>query len=108
MDLSARLIKPTHKRYEVLTFAGDIGRSCARRPKIEPVSCEFELSLSPENTDIENSRSETGALNLANVIGNREKCVIETRRRLDNSRECRANFCERDMSHRDWTGWLGM
>src|SRR5262249_24534479 len=27
---------------------------------------------------------------------------------LDNSRECRANFCDPDMSHRDEAGWLGM
>jgi hypothetical protein len=27
---------------------------------------------------------------------------------LANSRECRANFCERDMAPRDGTGWLGM
>ena len=34
--------------------------------RCEPLSCHFEPSLSPRNTDIENSRPETGGTNFAN------------------------------------------
>ena len=39
---------------------------------------------------------------------NPEDYGSEIPRRLANSRECRANFCEPDIACRDATGWLGI
>jgi len=52
-------------------------------------------------------RGYAGARNWPDVAQNGEKIASETRHRLHNSRECRANFCQRDMAHRDGTAWLG-
>src|SRR5205823_4921327 len=60
-------------------------RSCR---KVEPVSCEFEPSLWHQNTDIENSRPETGARNRSDITENQEKRASETRHRLANPRKC--------------------
>src|SRR3954463_641100 len=38
---------------------------------------------------------------------NPENCASEIPQRLANSRECRAYFCEPDITCRDGTGWLG-
>src|SRR5262245_3277192 len=69
---------------------------------------EFEPSLCHQNADIENSRPETGTRNWPDISQNREICATETRDGLANSPECRANFCEPDMPHRDpvcLAGW---
>src|SRR5204863_210578 len=51
---------------------------------VEPVLCEFEPSLWHQNTDIENSRSETGARNGRHISENQEKDASETRDRHAN------------------------
>jgi hypothetical protein len=80
----------------------------SREANVEPVSYDFEPSLCHQNTDIENSRSETGARNGRHITENQEKCASETRDRHANSRKYRVYFCGPDMCHRDGTGWLSM
>jgi len=45
---------------------------------------------------------------LGDAARNHENCASETALRLANFRQCRDNFCQLDMGHRDRTGWLGM
>ena len=78
-----------------------------REANVEPVCYKFEPSLCHQNTDIEISRSETGARNGRHITENQEKCAAETPDRDANARESREYFCRPHMPHRDGTGWLG-
>src|SRR6516225_2037150 len=82
-----------------------VDRSAASFRDVEPVSCEFEPSLLDQNMDIENSRPETDARNQPDGARNRDKIALGDQPAIANPRECRTNFCELDLTHRDWTGW---
>src|SRR5712671_7063335 len=78
------------------------------RGHIEPVSTHFELSLWPQNADIEYWRPEIGARKSSELSENRKNWASETQQRLANARECREYFCSLDMAHRDGTASLGI